>query len=80
MKTAISIPNDVFEDAESLAQHLRVSRSQLYSQALTEYVSRHAPDSVTESYDRLCAELGEEAKADPFVLAAARRVLERTEW
>jgi metal-responsive CopG/Arc/MetJ family transcriptional regulator len=80
MKTAISIPNDVFEGAESLAQRLRISRSQLYSRALSEYVSRHAPDSVTESYDRVCAELGEEAKADPFVSAAARRILERTEW
>jgi antitoxin MazE6 len=79
MKTAISIPDDVFQDAESLAQQLKISRSQLYSRALSEYVSRHAPDAVTESYDRVCEELGEEAKLDPFVAVAARRILERTE-
>lgn len=78
MKTAVSLPDDVFEDAESLAERLQISRSQLYCRALSEYVSRHAPDAVTESLDRLCAEL--EPAPDPFVSAAARRVLERTEW
>lgn len=78
MKTAISIPNEVFRDAESLARQLQVSRSQLYSRAITEYVARHASDSVTESLDRLFTEL--EEGPDPFVSAAARRVLERTEW
>jgi predicted transcriptional regulator len=80
MKTAISIPDDVFEDAEKFAQHVKISRSKLYSQAVSEYISRHSPDAVTESYDRLCAELGEEAKLDPFVAVSSRRVLERSEW
>jgi predicted transcriptional regulator len=78
MKTAISIPDRVFADGESLARHLKISRSQLYSRALNEYVARHAPDSVTESLDRLVAEL--DKGADPFVSTAWRRVLERTEW
>jgi hypothetical protein len=78
MKTAVSIPDEVFQDAESLAHQLKISRSQLYSRALSEYVSRHAPDSVTEALDRLCCELDEEM--DRFVSAASRRILERTEW
>jgi len=78
MKTAISIPNEVFQDAEALARSLSISRSQLYSRALSEYVSRHAPDCVTETLDRLCGELDEET--DRFVAAASRRILERTEW
>jgi predicted transcriptional regulator len=78
MKTAISIPNEVFRDAESLARQLKVSRSQLYSRAISEYVARHATDLVTESLDRLFSELDE--GPDPFVSAAARRILERTEW
>jgi hypothetical protein len=77
MKTAISIPDEVFEDAETLATNLKISRSQLYSRALSEYVSRHAPDSVTEALDRLCCEIEGD---DVFVSAASRRVLERTEW
>jgi metal-responsive CopG/Arc/MetJ family transcriptional regulator len=78
MKATISIPDEVFQDAEALARHLSVSRSKLYSRALREYISRHAPDSVTEVLDRLCGEL--DGAAGPFVAAAARRTLERTEW
>jgi predicted transcriptional regulator len=78
MKTAISIPDAIFLDAESLAEHLKISRSQLYSRAVSEYVARHAPDAVTECLDRLCTELDE--GVDPFVSAAGRRVLEGTEW
>ena len=44
MKTAVSVPNEVFERAERLAKRLEVSRSELYSRALREYLSRHAPD------------------------------------
>jgi metal-responsive CopG/Arc/MetJ family transcriptional regulator len=79
MKTAISIPDDVFEGAERLARRTKKSRSQLFSDAVKEYVARHAPDDVTDAMDRVCAELGRPA-ADKFVSAAARRVLERSEW
>ena len=78
MKTAVSIPDDVFENAEHLARRMRKSRSQLFSNALEEYVARHAPDRVTETMDKVCAEIG--AEADPFVSAASRRILERSEW
>ncbi len=78
MKTAVSIPDDVFERAERLARRTRKSRSQLFSEALKEYVARHAPEDVTEAMDRVCSELGHQA--DPFVSSAARRVLERNEW
>ena len=78
MKTAISLPEEVFRHAEALARHLSISRSQLYSRALSEYLSRHAPDRVTETLDRLCGEIAGET--DRFVAEASRRVLERTEW
>jgi predicted transcriptional regulator len=78
MKTAISIPDRVFRDAERLAQRLQKSRSQMYSEAIAEYVIRHEPDSITEQINAVCAEV--DTRPDPFVAAAARRVLERTEW
>jgi metal-responsive CopG/Arc/MetJ family transcriptional regulator len=78
MKTAVSIPDEVFQDAERLARRSRKSRSRLYSEALREYVARHASDEVTEAMNRVCSELGD--ASDPFVRAAARRVLERTQW
>jgi metal-responsive CopG/Arc/MetJ family transcriptional regulator len=78
MKTAISIPDDVFQGAERLARRTKKSRSQLFSDAVREYVARHAPDDVTEAMDRVCAEL--EGPADRFVSTAASRLLERSEW
>ena len=78
MKTAVSIPDDVFKGAERLARRTRKSRSELFSDALKEYVARHAPEEVTDAMNRVCAELGH--PKDPFVSSAARRVLERSEW
>lgn len=78
MKTAISLPDAVFRAAERQAKRSKKSRSQLYSDALAEYLSRHAPDEVTEAMNRVVDELGD--APDPFVRAAARSVLERVEW
>jgi hypothetical protein len=78
MKTAVSIPDEVFQDAERLARRAKKSRSQLFSDALREYVARHAPDEVTDAMDRVVAEIGD--TSDEFANAAARRVLDRTEW
>jgi hypothetical protein len=78
MKTAVSIPDDVFEGAERLARRSKKSRSRLVSDALREYVARHAPEEVTEAMNRVCQELG--STKDPFVSSASRRALERSEW
>lgn len=78
MKTAISIPDKVFQDAERLAERLNKSRSQVYSEAVAEYVARHDPDALTEQINAVCEEV--DTRPDPFVAAAARRILERTEW
>ena len=78
MKTAVSIPDAVFEKVERLARRAGRSRSEVFSAALSEYLARHAPDEVTEAMDRVCAQVGDEP--DGFVAVAARRVLEKTEW
>jgi predicted transcriptional regulator len=78
MKTAVSIPDEVFDGAERLARRTRKSRSRLFSDALREYLARHAPDKITESMDRAIAEIGE--TKDPFVSLASTRRLEQSEW
>jgi metal-responsive CopG/Arc/MetJ family transcriptional regulator len=78
MKTAVSIPDDIFEEAERLAAELQTSRSQLYSRALKEFVVRHAPDRLTEAMNRVIDDVGTEV--DEFSRRAARRVLERVDW
>jgi len=77
MKTAISIPDDLFADAERLAREQRKSRSRLYGDAVREYVARHSDESVTEALDRLCDEV--EPRSD-FTRAAARRTLAQSDW
>ena len=77
MKTAISIPDDVFTEADRLAAKLNQSRSQLYSRAVREYVARHSSDDVTSALDAVYAE----AEADAtFATSAGRRALGRSEW
>jgi len=79
MKTAVSLPDRVYRDAERYAKRTRKSRSQLYAEALSEYLARHAPDEVTENMNAVVAQLGEPGP-DPFVARAARRVLKSVEW
>ncbi|MBI3768581.1 MAG: ribbon-helix-helix protein, CopG family [Deltaproteobacteria bacterium] len=78
MKTAVSIPDEVFEEAERLARRMKRSRSEVYSRALAEYVARHASDRVTEAMNQTLAEIDE--RVDDFSRAASRRVLERSDW
>jgi metal-responsive CopG/Arc/MetJ family transcriptional regulator len=77
MRTAVSLPDDVFHAAERQARRTGKSRSQLYAEALREYVVRHAPDAVTAAMNEVVAKLG--GPSEPFVSEATRRALERTE-
>jgi hypothetical protein len=78
MKTAVSIPDEVFEKVERFARRAKRSRSEVFSAALREYIARHAPDEVTEAINRAVDEIGDQT--DEFVAVASRRVLEKTEW
>ncbi len=53
MKTAISIPDKIFESAEKLAHRLGKSRSQLYTQALHSYLEKNDDQLVQEALDNL---------------------------
>lgn len=78
MKTAISVPDPIFDEAERMARRMKRSRSELYSAALAEYLARHTPDQVTEAMNRTLSALGNDI--DQFVATASRRRLERGEW
>lgn len=81
MKTAVSIPDDLFRRVDRVARGSGRSRSEVYAAALREYVSRHAPDEITQHLDSVVDDLqGDGPTGDGFREAAARRVLESTEW
>ena len=56
MKTAVSIPDPIFHDAEALAKRLGMSRSELFSRALEAYLGAHKHDSVREALDAIYSE------------------------
>ena len=53
MQTTITIPNPIYEAAEQLAEKLDLSLSDLYTIALTAYVTAHRPEDVTDALNRV---------------------------
>lgn len=74
MKTAVSIPDDVFEQAEALARELNISRSELYANALRSIVA--SQDLITRQLDAVHGAVVH----DPAIAAAARRAIRAIEW
>ncbi len=62
MKVAVSIPEELFESAETLGKRLRVSRSRLYATALAEFLAKHRGRKVTERLNSVYA--AEEGRLD----------------
>ncbi len=78
MKTAISLPDEVFEAADELATELGVSRSQLYARAVAEYVAQHRAETVTERLDAVYGEV--EARLDPALEALQASSVAEDPW
>ncbi|MGI0148390.1 MAG: hypothetical protein ACREDF_02500 [Thermoplasmata archaeon] len=51
MKTAISVPDDLFKRADHLAKTQKQTRSRLYSEAIREYLARHEPVRVARGWE-----------------------------
>ena len=73
MKTAISLPDTLFERAEQVAERLNLNRSQLYARALQEYLDRTDPDAITAAFNAVYA--GESAALDPALAEMQRLTL-----
>lgn len=78
MKTAISIPNDVFDAAEKTAKRLGVSRSELYSNAIRDYIDSHISEHITESLNEIYSI--ENSSLDPKIQKMMLSSLEREDW
>jgi metal-responsive CopG/Arc/MetJ family transcriptional regulator len=78
MKTAVSIPDELFRRADEVATRLGKSRSELYREALDDYLARRDPRVVTAALNDLADELADDHAG--LVDVAARRTLTRTEW
>jgi hypothetical protein len=78
MKTAIWIPEAVLNKAEWLARCTSRTRSELYSQAIAEYLARHLPNAVTEAMNAVSDRFGNDT--DGFASAAAKSTLKKETW
>ncbi|MUL37255.1 ribbon-helix-helix domain-containing protein [Gloeocapsopsis dulcis] len=82
MKTAISIPNNLFEAAEHFAKRMGLSRSELYAVALREYLQAHRSDRITQLdavYTDMAAD-GEDERLDPFFVQLQAHTLPKETW
>lgn len=78
MKTAISLPDDLFAAVDALARRLGMPRSRLVAEALAEYVAKHKRSRVTEQLDAVYS--GEPSNLDEAMQRAGRRTLKRSNW
>ncbi|HEY3244020.1 MAG TPA: hypothetical protein VGM03_11795 [Phycisphaerae bacterium] len=79
VKTAISIPRDVFDQMEQLAKRMRVPRSRLFTRAAQEFVARHAAGELTRQINRALRTAGETTAEKKFRLAARRHFSKQVE-
>lgn len=78
MKTAISIPDPIFEAADKLARRLGMSRSELYANAVANFVDSHRDESVVKALDDIYGET--ESIIDPVLLQMQLNSLSKEDW
>ena len=78
MKVAVSIPDDLFESAETVSRKLKVPRSRLYAAALAEYVGKHHGRKVTARLNALYA--SEDSRLEAGLRRAQKRALAVGSW
>ena len=83
MKIAISIPDAVFRDVKKAAEKQKRSRSEIFVEAVSEYLmkleSRRIFESLNEVYAARETEEERDARTSEFDLYK-RTVLKREEW
>ena len=78
MKTAVSVPDDLFRQAEAAARRLRVSRSRFYATALAEFLDRQQSHAVTERLNKMYSQ--RPAKVDAALQRAQLKSIDKSPW
>lgn len=80
MKTGISIPDDIFSLAEKIAQRMNMSRSELYSKAIKEFLSNLNSENITQQLDAIYGDDEIDSKIGEAISRAQSNILEKEEW
>jgi hypothetical protein len=78
MKTAISVPDEIFRAVEAQAKRLKVSRSEFFARAAARLLQDLEAERLKSSYDEAFAD--DDAKDARFRRRAARSALLAIEW
>jgi hypothetical protein len=80
MKTAISLPDPLFQAAELLATRMGISRSELFQRAVHAFLREHKDEGVTEALNKVYGSGSEEARLDPLLEQLQLGSLTKDEW
>ncbi len=80
MKTAISIPDEIFEQAERLAKTRGWSRSELYANAVSAFVNSERFSGVREKLDALYGDGAADSRVEPLLAKAQARSIAKDKW
>ena len=82
MKTAVSLPDRLYEEAEKTAQAMGIPRSQLFAKALEEFIERHREENITERLNRVYPEAASDEFGDisDVGLESLRDVTRNDSW
>ncbi len=78
MKTAISIPDPIFQAAENMAKRLGMSRSELFTVAMSKYMKENKYHNVTESLNKIYSQ--NINNLDTELLSMQLKSLPKEEW
>lgn len=78
MKTAISIPDEIYHTADQLAKRFGMSRSELYARAVSDYINAHKNEGVTKALNRIYAK--EKSEIDPVINVMQLSSLPKDSW
>ena len=79
MKTAISIPDEIFKEAEALAHQMGISRSELYVTAIALFLESKSEIAITESLNEVYQDLPQSA-VDPLLAKLQLADLSEEKW
>jgi len=80
MKTAISIPDSLFNEAERLARRMGLSRSELYQRAVEAYLKKHQQKSVTDALNEVYDSEPDQSRLDSATELMQYASLPGEEW
>jgi len=80
MKTAISLPDDTFEEATRQAAELGISRSEFFARAARRYLDDLAEESLTQQIDEALDAAGPDDSVDAAVAAGRTRLAGEDDW